>query len=137
MLENNWQNCLNVLEILGNILDIVTKLFESTHFDFAFRVFFQKSILNSSVWRIIVVTIYSYSKSSVGGSSLLGCFTLGESFWLLLMIFCLLPANCLHSFFVWIHFSVCFVYLSLCSVSWDKKCWLLSVDLLVFINVYF
>ena len=84
MLENNWQNFLNVLEIVGNILDIVTKLFESTHFDFAFRVFFQKSILNSSVWRIIVVTIYSYSKSSVGGSSLLGCFTLGESFWITL-----------------------------------------------------
>ena len=32
-------------ENVGNILDIVTKLFESTHFDFAFRVFFPEITL--------------------------------------------------------------------------------------------
>ena len=50
-----------------------------------------------------------------------GCFTLVESLWLLLLIFCLLPANCFSSFFVWMRFSNSFVYNCLCPLSWNKK----------------
>ena len=39
-----------------------------------------------------------------------GCFRMGESLILGMLILCLLPTNYFHSFFVGIRFSVCFVY---------------------------
>ena len=53
------------------------------------------------------------------GASMGGCFTLVESLWLLLLIFCLLPANCVYSLFVWMHFSNCFISNCICALSWD------------------
>ena len=55
------------------------------------------------------------------GDSMGGCFTLVESLWLLLLIFCVLPANCVYSLFVWMHFSNCFISNCICALSWDKK----------------
>ena len=39
-----------------------------------------------------------------------GCFRLGENLGLCILILCMLRANCFHSFFVWMRFSVRFVY---------------------------
>ena len=50
-----------------------------------------------------------------------GCFRLGESQGLCMLIFCLLPRKCFHSFVVSMSFSVCLVYICLCAVSWYKK----------------
>ena len=61
-----------------------------------------------------------------------GCFTLGESLSLLLLIFCLLPGNCFRSFFVWMHFSICFVYNSLCALCHGTK----NVDYYQWIGLY-
>ena len=45
MLENKLQKFLKYTENVGNILDNLTKIFESTHFDFAFRCFFPEITL--------------------------------------------------------------------------------------------
>ena len=57
-----------------------------------------------------------YMDDNVGG-----CFTLGESVCLLLLIFSLVPANCFNSFFAWMHFSACFVYNCLCALCHRTK----------------
>ena len=67
-----------------------------------------------------------------------GCFRLGESLELCILIFYLLPTNCFYSFFMWVRFCVCFVYNCLCAVCHGtKKCGLLSANLFVSINIYF
>ena len=51
-----------------------------------------------------------------------GCFRLGESLGLYILIFFQLPTNCFHSFFVWIYLSVfLFVYNCLCALRHGTK----------------
>ena len=44
-----------------------------------------------------------------------------ESLGLSILILFLLPTNCFHWFFVYMSFSICFVYSCLRALSWDKK----------------
>ena len=61
-----------------------------------------------------------------------------ESLGLSILILFLLPTNCFHWFFVYMSFSICFVYSCLRALCHGtKKCRLLSVDLLLFTNIYF
>ena len=61
-----------------------------------------------------------------------------ESLGLSILILFLLPTKCFHWFFVYVSFSVCFVYSCLRALCHGtKKCRLFSVDLLLFTNIYF
>ena len=65
-----------------------------------------------------------------------GCFRLGESLGLCILIFCLLTPNCFHSFDVWMCFLVSFVCNCLGAVSWGKKKMLIILRGFAFIYKY-
>ena len=54
-----------------------------------------------------------------------GCFRLGENLGLCILILCMLRANCFHSFFVWMRFSVRFVYNCLWALCQGNKKYIL------------
>ena len=57
------------------------------------------------------------------------CFRLGENLGLCMLISCLMPTNCFHSFFVLMRFSVCFV-----NITAFKHCFMRSEKMLIVIS---